>query len=166
MAAHRGATVPNLKTTGIDNKWIKNENKTQDKQGKSSLSRNDIVNKVIQAAQLLHSTEGGSRGIFGGVKKPNGCGDKGPPEPLRPALLWLEMLSATVHLSIQDTVRVRGEIFNNGLQLFQGAKLFELTQSPCMLLLKCYTFKICHGSTNSSLHFWEISSNMCSRIWS
>ena len=38
------------------------------------------------------------------VKKPYGCGDKGPPEPLSPVAQRDESLSAAAPLSCQDAV--------------------------------------------------------------
>ena len=38
------------------------------------------------------------------VKKPYGCGDKGPPEPLSPAAQRDEPLTAAAPLSCQDAV--------------------------------------------------------------
>ena len=38
------------------------------------------------------------------VKKPYGCGDKGPPEPLSLAAQWDKPLTAAAPLSCQDAV--------------------------------------------------------------
>jgi len=38
------------------------------------------------------------------VEKPDGCGDKGPPELLSPAAQWDEPLTAAASLSCQDAV--------------------------------------------------------------
>ena len=47
------------------------------------------------------------------VKKPYGCGDKGPPEPLSPAAQWDEPLTATAPLSHQEAVEGMFIVLNN-----------------------------------------------------
>ena len=52
------------------------------------------------------------------VKKPYGCGDKGPPEPLSPAAQWDESLTAAASLSCQDAVETMFFFLNCNVFLF------------------------------------------------